>query len=162
MERKELLQKISESVPYMSELAKAEGVIEDYPVVKSKAYKWIAISLWPAILGIMVFIGFLTASEDKVKLFIIALILFAPTTLAIIAFIKKKQIYDNAVKKTQDIVNNPILSWLPISYRNIYAFSYISDCITSGRADTLKEVLNDLESYRNNLIFSTSLDRPLS
>ena len=55
-EQEELLQKINESVPFMSELAKAEGVIEDYPKVKSKAYKWIAISLWPAILGIMVFI----------------------------------------------------------------------------------------------------------
>ncbi len=45
MEKEELLQKINESVPFMSELAKAEGFIEDYPKVKSKAYKWIAISL---------------------------------------------------------------------------------------------------------------------
>ena len=162
MEREELLKKINESVPFMSELAKAEGVIEDYPVVKSKAYKWIAISLWPAILGIMVFIGFLTASEDQLKLFLITLILFVPTALAIIAFIKKRQKYDDAVKKTKDIENNPTLSWLPISYRNIYAFSYISDCITSGRADTLKEALNDFEAYQKNLILAASLNRPLS
>ncbi len=110
----------------------------------------------------MVFIGFLTATEDKLKLFLVTLILFVPTALAIIAFIKKRQNYDDAVKKIKDIENNPTLSWLPVSYRNIYAFSYISDCITSGRADTLKEALNDFESYRNNLILSASLNRPLS
>ena len=54
-------------------------------------------------------------------------ILFVPTALAIIAFIKKKQKYDEAVKKTKDIENDPTLSWLPISYRNSFAFSYISD-----------------------------------
>ena len=162
MEREELIKKISESVPYMSELAKAEDFITDYPKVKSKAYKWITISLWPAVLGIMVFIGFLTATEDKLVLFFITLILFVPTALTIIAFIKKKQNYDEAVKKTKDIENNPTLSWLPINYRNSFAFSYISDCITSGRADTLKEALNDFESYRNNLILSVSLNRPLS
>ena len=89
-------------------------------------------------------------------------ILFVPTALAIIAFIKKKQKYDEAVKKTKDIENDPTLSWLPISYRNSFAFSYISDCITSGRMDTLKEALNDFEMYQRNLLLTASLNRPLS
>ncbi|MBR2085622.1 MAG: hypothetical protein IKO03_00685 [Lachnospiraceae bacterium] len=45
---------------------------------------------------------------------------------------------------------------------NSYAFSYISDCITSGRADTLKEALNDFEAYQKNLLLAASLNRPLS
>ena len=162
MEREELLQKINESVPIMSELAKAEDVIAEYPKVKSKGFKWITISLWPAFLGIMVFIGFLTASEDKLLFLLITLMLFVPTGLAIFAFIKKKQKYDEAVNKTKEIENNPTLSWLPIGYRNSFAFSYISDCITSGRMDTLKEALNDFEMYRNNLVLAASLNRPIS
>ena len=51
---------------------------------------------------------------------------------------------------------------LYISYRNSYAFSYISDYITSGRADTLKEALNDFEAYQKNLLLAASLNRPLS
>ena len=70
--------------------------------------------------------------------------------------------YDEAVKKTKDIENDPTLSWLPISYRNSFAFSYVSDCITSGRADTLKEALNDFEMYQRNLLLTASLNRPLS
>jgi len=162
MEKEELLQKISESAPFMSELAKAEDVITDYPKAKSKAYKWIMLTLWPAFLGILFFVGFLTATEDKLKFFLITLILFVPTALAIIAFMKKKQTYDEAVKKTKDIENDPTLSWLPISYRTSFAFSYISDCITSGRADTLKEALNDFEMYQRNLLLAASLNRPLS
>ena len=130
--------------------------------LKSKAYKWILLSLWPAFLGILFFVGFLTATEDKLKFFLITLILFAPTALAIIAFIKKKQKYDESVKKTKDIENDPTLSWLPISYRNSFAFSYISDCITLGRMDNLKESLNDFEIYQRNLLFAASLNRPLS
>ena len=162
MEKEELLQRINKSVPLMAELAKAENVISDYPKVKSKAYKWIMLSLWPAFLGILFLVGFLTATEDKLKFFLITLILFVPTTLAIVAFIKKKQKYDEAVKKSKDIENDPTLSWLPISYRNSYAFSYISDYITSGRADTLKEALNDFEAYQKNLLLAASLNRPLS
>lgn len=162
MENEELLQRISKSVPLMSELAKAEEVISDYPKAKSKAYKWILLSLWPAFLGILFFVGFLTATEDKLKFFLITLILFVPTALAIVAFTKKKQKYDDAVKKVKEIENDPALSWIPISYRNSYAFSYISDCITSGRADTLKEALYDFESYQKNLLLAASLNRPLS
>ena len=162
MEKEELLQKINESAPLMAELAKAEDVISNYPKVKSKAYKWILLSLWPALLGILFFIGFLTATEDKLKFFLITLILFVPTALAIIGLVKKKQKYAEAVKKTKDIENDPTLSWLPISYRNSFAFSYISDCITSGRTDTLKEALNDFEMYQRNLLLAASLNRPLS
>ena len=162
MEKEELLQKIDKLVPLMAELAKAENVISDYPKVKSKAYKWIMLSLWPAFLGILFFFGFLTATEDKLKFFLITLILFVPTALAIVASSKKKQKYDDAVKKVKEIENDPALSWIPISYRNSYAFSYISDCITSGRADTLKEALNDFESYQKNLLLAASLNRPHS
>ena len=73
-----------------------------------------------------------------------------------------KQKYDEAVKKAKEIENDPALSWLSISYRNSYAFSYISDYITSGRADTLKEALNDFEAYQKNLLLAASLNRPLS
>ena len=83
------------------------------------------LSLWPAFLGILFFVGFLTATEDKLKFFLITLILFVPTALAIIAFNNKKQKYDEAVKKTKDIENDPTLSWLQIRYRNSFAFSYI-------------------------------------
>ena len=86
------------------------------------------LSLWPAFLGILFFVGFLTATEDKLRFFLITLILFVPTALAIIAFNKKKQKYDEAVKKTKDIENDPTLSWLQIRYRNSFAFSYISAC----------------------------------
>lgn len=162
MEREELLQKINESVPFMSELAKAENVIADYPKAKSKAFKWIVLSLLPAFLGILLFVGFLTMKEDKLKFLLIALVLFVPTALAILAFIKKKQKYDAAVKKAADIGNAPALSWLPAAYRNSFAFSYISDCITSGRMDTLKDALNDFEMYKRNLMLAASLNRPLS
>ena len=162
MEKEELLQKINVSVPFMSELAKAEDVITDYPKAKSKAYKWIMLSLWPAFLGVLFFVGFLTATEDKLKFFLITLMLFVPTALAIVAFTKKKQKHDDAVKKVKDIENDPALSWIPISYRNSYAFSYISDSIISGRVDTLKEALNDFESYQKNLLLAASLNRPLS
>lgn len=87
---------------------------------------------------------------------------FLPTALAIIAFNKKKQKYDEAVKKAKDIENDLTLSWLPISYRNSFAFSYISDCIISGKMDTLKEALNDFEMYQRNLLLAASLNRPLS
>lgn len=121
MEREELLRKINESVPFMSELAKNEYIIADYPKAKSKALKWIMLSFLPAFLGILFFVGFLTMKEDKLKFLLIALALFVPTALAIFAFIKKKQKCDAAVKKANDIANHPALSWIPISYRNSYA-----------------------------------------
>ena len=154
-EKEMLLQNIAAAAPITQQLGQIEAEISDLSDEREKKKKvgcgWIGL-LIICVLAVLWGLGFVILDKD-----FSGLITFAIGAVPIAIFIKrilragecKKKISELAAKY-QGLRNDTSLSWLPPDYRDSSSINAIASYLQNGRADSLKEAINLLETEQHN------------
>jgi len=148
-ERETLLQQISESAgavvklnDKIGEINAAEKKYKDYKTV-SKI--WFTLILW----FLCVFLG---AGLMSVSPILFWILFFAPWVLMIVCRNKAKgeaQKIEQLLAEYKQIQCDPTLEWLPMDYREPYAWSKIKEYLENQRTNTLSGAINMLEDDKH-------------
>lgn len=155
-EKEMLLQNIAAAAPITQQLGQIEAEISDLSDEREKKKKvgcgWIFV-LFCAAIAALCGLGFIVLDKNFGTGFLYFAMGAVPIALFVMRILRagecKKKISDLAAKY-QSLRNDASLSWLPPDYRDSSCINAIASYLQNGRADSLKEAINLLETEQHN------------